>query len=354
MSADSTERPVSTSQDLGAAFARTATRALALYFSRPVRLFRPSKVSGWHALRASARRDGSSLTPQYVRSLLKSQGIYVIAQHFIPPLIVNAALGTILWTTYSVTHSALQTHIHNTLAVSALAGGVAGGIQALAAAPAENVRIVLEGGSQHAGWTDAWKEVFLATKANQDLASQATMQRTDARLVREWMREVRGTAGRGWDGWRWTCAKDSCGFATFFSIFEVSRKAASHSALLVEQSDVIRCRVKVVGQRVARATTLITGGVVAGFCYEAVCRPWDNARKIVHLHQISAKQPAPIPQVLMQHLKEYGIFSLFKNTNVAATASADRGLALSLRTLARVGPWGVGFLVWEAVGNQSR
>ena len=71
---------------LYAALARTLTRSLALYFSRPVRIFKPSKgesliilyciqkdqtniiilrlVSGWMFLRSLASQNGGSLSPE--------------------------------------------------------------------------------------------------------------------------------------------------------------------------------------------------------------------------------------------------------------------------------------------------
>lgn len=138
---------------------------------------------------------------------------YAITQHFLPPLMINTVLGTILWTNYSLASSALSRRIDEPIVVSALAGAFAGGTQAIAAAPAENVRILLEGGAEHAKWSTAWKEVF---RAESPLVTPNET-RSEARKVRQWMSEVRGMAGRGWDGWRWTLAKDSCGCVIFFS-----------------------------------------------------------------------------------------------------------------------------------------
>ena len=72
--------------------------------------------------------------------LTENPQVYVLGRHFVPPIIVNAGLGVVLWTSYSEAASHLQTTLpsHPTL-VSALAGAVAGGTQALVAAPAENV-----------------------------------------------------------------------------------------------------------------------------------------------------------------------------------------------------------------------
>lgn len=112
-----------------------------------------------------------------------------------------------LWETYALTSSALEPSLslHPTTA-AALSGAVAGGVQALLAAPAENVRLVLDGGSG-ANWSDAWKEVFRGTRP----LSSWTTERENARQIRDWMKEVKGMAGRGWDGLGWGCAKDICG-----------------------------------------------------------------------------------------------------------------------------------------------
>lgn len=126
-------------------------------------------------------------------------------------MIVNGALGYVLWSTYSSTSELLEPHLPNSpICVAALSGAVAGGAQALVAAPAENVRLAVEGGSTSArGWSHAWKEVFRGTR------TAGTQSRIDevheARQVRDWMREVGEMAGRGWDGWAWGCAKDICG-----------------------------------------------------------------------------------------------------------------------------------------------
>jgi hypothetical protein len=93
--------------------------------------------------------------------------------------------------------------------LAASAGAVAGGAQALIAAPCENVRLVLEGGSSKEGWSHAWKEVFRGTQPSSSVPQQQTIQ--EIRQVRDWMKEVGDMAGRGWDGWGWGFAKDVCG-----------------------------------------------------------------------------------------------------------------------------------------------
>jgi hypothetical protein len=116
---------------------------------------------------------------------------------------------TILWTIYSETSNALEPQLgSNPILVAALSGAVAGGMQAVVAAPAENVRMMLEGGKGH-DWSHAWKEVFRGTASVSSGSRRQNLQ--EIRQLREWMKEVGSMAGRGWDGWGWGVAKDVCG-----------------------------------------------------------------------------------------------------------------------------------------------
>ena len=125
-------------------------------------------------------------------------------------MLVNGLLGVVLWETYSEASSMLEPHLaaHPTT-LAAVSGALAGGAQALVAAPAENMRFALEGTSSATGWHDAWREVFLKTEPTTPIPRAEQL--SDARQVRDWMREVGDMAGRGWDGWGWGCAKDICG-----------------------------------------------------------------------------------------------------------------------------------------------
>ena len=136
--------------------------------------------------------------------------ILVIGKHFLPPLIVNASLGTVLWATYSETSSVLSSReileAHPTV-IAAISGALAGGAQAIVAAPAENVRLAIERGTGR-GWSHAWKEVLRGTASNQPIGSTGLR---ELREFRSWMLDVRDMAGRGWNGWGWGLAKDVCG-----------------------------------------------------------------------------------------------------------------------------------------------
>jgi hypothetical protein len=134
----------------------------------------------------------------------------LIAKHFIPPIAVNAFLGTVLWATYAESSNRLEPHIGNhPIILAAASGAIAGGSQAFVAAPAENVRIIIEGGTK-GGWTHAWKEVFRGTTLVSPALTKEENLR-DIRQVREWMKDVRGMAGRGWDGWGFGVVKDIFG-----------------------------------------------------------------------------------------------------------------------------------------------
>ncbi|KAK0210239.1 hypothetical protein DFS33DRAFT_1291634 [Desarmillaria ectypa] len=355
--------------NLQAALARTATRSLALYFSRPVRLFRPSKVSGWHTLRGLAEKHGSSLNHRFLSSLVKDQGFLVIPKHFIPPMIVNAVLGTVLWTTYAEASATVETYLGpHPIMNAALSGTIAGGAQAIVAAPAENVRLLLEGGTVYHSWSHAWKEVFRGTQSIPSASRKQNME--ELREVRSWMREVGDMAGRGWDGWGWGCAKDMCGFAVFFSIFEITRrisvsaKEAAHdliaSKLAIESPS--EKRKDTFARQFARTihgVTLVTGGVVAGLAYEFVGRPWDIARRTVQLDLISSDHTGgkhSLFIILLQKFREEGLTYFFWNPYKVVDHSRSfspfqRRLGIMLRTLGRVGPWGVGFLVWETYSS---
>ncbi|KAG8706043.1 hypothetical protein FRC08_001304, partial [Ceratobasidium sp. 394] len=62
------------SNSVYAALARTAARGAGLYFARPMRLFRPTKISGWTSLRHAAASQGTSLSSGFIWNLVRTQG----------------------------------------------------------------------------------------------------------------------------------------------------------------------------------------------------------------------------------------------------------------------------------------
>ena len=155
--------------------------------------------------------------PTYSSSFSLSQ-VLVIAKHLIPPLLVNASLGTVLWAAYSESSSVLGSCDgleSRPIAIAAISGAIAGGAQAIMAAPAENVRLAIERGAG-GGWSHAWKEVLRGTAPIQSSGSASLR---ELRHVRSWVMDVRNMAGRGWNGWGWGLAKDVCGELAVVSQF---------------------------------------------------------------------------------------------------------------------------------------
>lgn len=98
---------------------------------------------------------------------------------------------------------------------------------------------------------------------------------------------------------------------------------------------------------------------MAGLAYEGLCRPWDVARRAIALEKSHVSHPSSQQSsfaVLMQKLQEDGIVSFLREHSAGflkhpeLRSNAHRRISSALRTLARVGPWGVGFLVWESLG----
>lgn len=122
-------------------------------------------------------------------------------------MIVNAMLGTILWTTYGEANRRLEATLPNHAVLNVMiSGALAGACQAFAAAPAENARILLEHGFGGHSWSCAWKEIFQTGNSGNNHTT-----RRDLRQIRGWFHEVGHMAGRGWNGWGYGLGKDTLG-----------------------------------------------------------------------------------------------------------------------------------------------
>jgi len=152
----------------------------------------------------------------------------------------------------------------------------------------------------------------------------------------------------------------------FFAIFEVTRNVAKEMKLyslgLVQPS-----KVADVGRptaierhlpRVVHGFTLVAGGATAGLAYEVICRPWDATRKLAHIEQVrayAAQRPRRyLIDSIARKIHDDGLLSFFRDaaSKEEGTLSSPRyqKLLVAARTLGRVGPWGVAFLVWESFG----
>ena len=151
----------------------------------------------------------------------------------------------------------------------------------------------------------------------------------------------------------------------FFAIFEVTRRVATELKLftlgLVQPFKVADVRPNATQRNLPRVVygfTLVAGGVAAGLAYEVTCRPWDVARKLAHLERVqslTAYRPRRyLVDIISRKVHDDGLLSFFrdavgKEERTLSNPGRQRLLAVA-RTLGRVGPWGVGFLVWEAFG----
>ena len=159
------------------------------------------------------------------------------------------------------------------------------------------------------------------------------------------------------------------GFAAFFSIFEITRRVANRtkgaSQSLVDSLNSEETQMQLLRRhfpRTVHGVTLVSGGVIAGLSYEIISRPFDMARRFVLEDRLLPTQKQrSVAMTVINRIKQDGILTFLKryssgNTASSAAASSGSGsvgnrwLYGTLRTLARVGPWGVGFLVWEAFG----
>ena len=338
--------------------------------------------------RLAACANAGSASGEYLVTpvlLIVFPQVLVIAKHFIPPLLVNVSLGTVLWAAYSESSSALGSCDGleaRPITIAAISGAVAGGAQAIVAAPAENVRLVIERGTGR-GWSHAWKEVLRGTAPIQSTGSASLR---ELRQVRSWTMDVRAMAGRGWNGWGWGLAKDVCGelavisqcgrfhliivffegFSMFFTIFEVTRHVAKEVKLyslgLVQPFKVAdSSRPTAIERhlpRVVHGFTLVAGGATAGLAYEVVCRPWDATRRLAHIEQVQActahRPRRYLIDSIARKIHDDGLLSFFRDAagKEEGTLSSPRNqrLLVAARTLGRVGPWGVAFLVWETFG----
>ena len=92
--------------------------------------------------------------------------------------------------------------------------------------------------------------------------------------------------------------------------------------------------------------------VVAGLSYEHVCRPWDIARRTIHLERLKPyRNHESSFKILRGRMDVEGFQYFFKSDNLPHNPTEARSTYTTiLRTAGRVGPWGLAFLVWEAYG----
>ena len=154
----------------------------------------------------------------------------------------------------------------------------------------------------------------------------------------------------------------------FFAIFEVTRRVATELKLFslgfvqpFKAADVSDGRSTAAQRhlpRVVHGFTLVAGGVAAGLAYEVVSRPWDVARNLAQIERVQSfatQRPRRyLIDIIERKIHDDGLLSFFRNAagkeERSLTSPGRQRLLAAARTLGRVGPWGVGFLVWETLG----
>jgi hypothetical protein len=152
----------------------------------------------------------------------------------------------------------------------------------------------------------------------------------------------------------------------FFTIFEVTRQVATELKLfslgLVQPFRVADAdRPTAIERhlpRVVHGFTLVAGGATAGLAYEVVCRPWDVTRKLAQIERIQSftthRPRRYLIDSIARKIHDDGLLSFFRDAagkeEGALSSPMNQRLLVAARTLGRVGPWGVAFLVWETFG----
>ncbi|GAA5991241.1 hypothetical protein JCM5350_005954 [Sporobolomyces pararoseus] len=138
-----------------AALSRTLIATLAFLFKRPIRLFRPVKISTWAGIQAIAQEHGlKTVNRQFVRNLIKKEGWKFIPRHVLPPMVVNAMIGLTLFTSYTTSERLLLRHftlptvsslepLIEFVYIPFVSGSIAGAAQSILSTPLDNARLLL-------------------------------------------------------------------------------------------------------------------------------------------------------------------------------------------------------------------
>ncbi|TKY89950.1 hypothetical protein EX895_001248 [Sporisorium graminicola] len=199
-SKSSKSREPTRQESFGGAVIRALFGTLAFLFKRPVRLFRPVKLSSWTILEAMAKREGHTLSLRYLRTLLRRENSNFLPHLLLPPLLFNTAIGFTLFEAYSITESRLLAKSQRKqlersgrtedeassdedleerkpkwtpLWIVTASGAVAGAAQCFLSAPLDNVRYVIQrnvngpdrhhrGAAHHPINTISWRAILRA------------------------------------------------------------------------------------------------------------------------------------------------------------------------------------------------
>ncbi|PWN51526.1 hypothetical protein IE53DRAFT_305912, partial [Violaceomyces palustris] len=226
---DPNSRQATRQESFSGALVRALIGTMSFLFRAPVRIFRPVKLSSWTILEAMAKREGRTLGPRYLRSILRRERSSFLPHLLLPPLLVNTAIGFTLFEAYSITESRLLSRQATRKAerdvseggesqraqsekdqwtplwIVTVAGSVAGAAQCFLSAPLDNVRYVLQqnvgaggesrsGGNRSAGASIGHKISWRAVARAAILPFAPAIARE--RLVEGVKRDVAGSKGK--------------------------------------------------------------------------------------------------------------------------------------------------------------
>ncbi|SCZ87410.1 BZ3500_MvSof-1268-A1-R1_Chr2-2g04876 [Microbotryum saponariae] len=349
-STSSSQTKSGSSSSVLAALTRALFLSLAFLFKRPIRLFRPVKISTWTGLQAIAHEHGhSKVTPAFVRSLIRKQGWSFIPRHLVPPVLVNGLIGLTLFGVYTVSRQVRQGALHQMtprfgwsshqssesylnshlppdvlshpstqVLIPFISGTLAGASQSIISAPLDNARLLLLRRQHHlrlyghrtsrnqpgrpnskpfvSWWPLLRDAVFLNTGSTEKLSN--------AQKVR-----------RGYTLWVLTLIKDGLGFGAFFATFEVGRSVSRRMGLAwdgiqegdqVEENDwdeeknqvvptptpsndpAVKKKRRSAASLLLQSLGILTAGGVAGLCFALVARPFDRMRMVIYEGRMKA------------------------------------------------------------------
>lgn len=314
------------------AVARTVIASMAFLFKRPIRIFRPVRFSTFTIIDLMAKQEGKRLGVRYIQRLIRRERPMFLLSLVAPPLLANTAIGFTLFQTYTSVERMLQPDppqyrallpgAFTPLGVVAAAGAAAGAAQCIISAPLENVRTVIQqylvrevdADARHARrgrpafpWASISRAALMpflpeplyrrVTKSVARSHGAILGTRTSAApLVHSLTRRVHGA------GLTLSVARDSLGFSAFFVLFEVTRRIALHTSLMLDrvtpgraaaaaphaprewdsELDVSYNTSRTVHGRVAAALILVSGGALGALIYELIGRPFDLMHTVLH------------------------------------------------------------------------
>ncbi|BGP26794.1 mitochondrial carrier protein [Rhodotorula toruloides] len=281
-------------------------------FKRPVRLFRPVKISTWAGIQAIAEEHGRSVTPGFVRGLLRKEGWRFFPKHVFPPLAINATIGLTLFTAYTTSESQLTPRFDSPAAsfllIPFISGSLAGAAQSLISAPLDNARLLLlrrqrflrlakadshnprlrrlhtlrlatsAAGTPFVSWWGLLRDAVFQSARTAGLGGAA------ATTARDRLEQGRRWARRGWSLFGLSLVKDSVGFGIFFVIFEVGREASRIAGLNWDGIDPHKAEDIEEKQRrtptglVLQSLGILISGGIAGWIFSIIARPFERMR----------------------------------------------------------------------------